>query len=288
MLHDHQLWVRGQPYTWSSGLVRGLSSAVSWWPRHGQLGVHNNTGTQHVLQETFISEAPDGHTARMDTQAKRLPGASGDRGGGGRAVPSSSLPAASDAALPGPLPAAGEGGCQEGVPPHPPLRWAPPSLPGKRPATAALVGVRCLGWHDWPSPAHGQAGGDITGPAQDVHVGTDKRLWIQSWGRKGTVTERAREAGGKRKMETEAEGGEREEARGGRQSNKQQKPRFSLLDIRPVTCGDRPERRRAPNSSPELHPAPALHPAPELHPAGASRAPSPSVFRHPLMSPRCV
>ena len=99
-----------------------------------------------MLQGEHLFQAPDGRTARMDTQAK---GSQVPRGGRGGTVPSSSLPAASDAALPGPLPAAGEGGVS-GRSASPPTSEMGPALParGRGPPLPALVGVRCLGWHD--------------------------------------------------------------------------------------------------------------------------------------------
>lgn len=136
----------------------------------------------------------------MDAHAK---GSQVPRGGGG-AVPSSSLPAASDAALPGPLPAGGGGGGVLGRSASPPTPEMGPALPatGRGPPLSARGGFAA-----W--------GGAISGlrPSDRREVISLGQLRMFTWalingygyragGRKGRVTERAGEAGGKRKMET--------------------------------------------------------------------------------------
>ena len=144
------------------------------------------------------THTPDGRTRQG------LPGAS--KGWGGT-VPSFSLPTASDAALPGPLPAGGEGGVS-GRSSSPPTSKMGPALParGRGPPLPALGGFTA-----W--------GGMISRhqPMDRREVVSLGQLRMFMWalingyghragGRKGTVTDRGPgRLGGKRKMVTEAE-----------------------------------------------------------------------------------
>ena len=237
---------------------------MSWWPRHGQLGVHNNTGLSTCCRGSIYFKP------QMDAQPRWTHRPRAPRcleGVGGARCPAPHFQRPPTRPFPAPFRLQEKEGCQEGVPPHPPLRWAPPSLPGEEARHCLLL----WGFAAW--------GGTISRhwPMDRREVISLSQLRMFTWalingygyragGRKGTVTERGPgRLGGKRKVETEAERW-REGGKRGRETE-QQTAKATLLDVRPVTCGDHPECRGTPNSSPELHPA------------GASRTPSPSVFQ---------
>ena len=90
-----------------------------------------------MLQGEHLFQAPDGRTPRMDAHAK---GSQVPQRGGGALCPASHFQRPPTRPFPAPFRLEEKEGCQEGAPPHPPLRWAPPSLPEEEARHCLLLG----------------------------------------------------------------------------------------------------------------------------------------------------
>lgn len=180
VLHDHPLWVRGQPYTWSSGLVvRGSPAAV----RAGGLATASwafiiTQDSARAAGGAFISSPRWTHSP-MDTQAK---GSQVPRGGRGALCPAPHFQ------RPPTRPFRPPSGCRRrrGVRKEclPPTSEMGPALPARGRACHCLLLWGFTAWGGTISrhrPMDRREVISLLGQLRMFTWALIKRLWIQSW-----------------------------------------------------------------------------------------------------------